>query len=44
MYPNWGWAGPVGGWAAREVDEALELPNPAYRLPAGLKCKVRFPG
>ena len=20
----------------------LELPNPAYRLPAGLKCKVRF--
>jgi multidrug efflux pump subunit AcrA (membrane-fusion protein) len=22
----------------------LELPNPGYRLPAGLKCKVRFPG
>ena len=22
----------------------LELPNPAYRLPAGLKCKVRSPG
>jgi RND family efflux transporter MFP subunit len=21
----------------------LELPNPDYRLPAGLKCKVRFP-
>lgn len=21
----------------------LELPNPEYRLPAGLKCKVRFP-
>ena len=21
----------------------LELPNPGYRLPAGLKCKVRFP-
>ncbi len=21
----------------------LELPNPRYRLPAGLKCKVRFP-
>ena len=20
----------------------LELPNPDYRLPAGLKCKVRF--
>jgi hypothetical protein len=20
----------------------LELPNPGYRLPAGLKCKVRF--
>ena len=20
----------------------LELPNPHYRLPAGLKCKVRF--
>ena len=22
----------------------LEMPNPQYRLPAGLKCKVRFPG
>jgi RND family efflux transporter MFP subunit len=22
----------------------LELPNPAHQLPAGLKCKVRFPG
>jgi membrane fusion protein, multidrug efflux system len=22
----------------------LELPNPDHRLPAGLKCKVRFPG
>ena len=22
----------------------LELPNPNYALPAGLKCKVRFPG
>ncbi len=21
----------------------LELPNPSYRLPAGLKCRVRFP-
>ena len=21
----------------------LELPNPKYRLPAGLKCKVTFP-
>jgi membrane fusion protein (multidrug efflux system) len=21
----------------------LELPNPNYRLPAGLKCKVIFP-
>ncbi len=21
----------------------LELPNPKYRLPAGLRCKVRFP-
>lgn len=21
----------------------LELPNPSYRLPAGLRCKVRFP-
>jgi membrane fusion protein, multidrug efflux system len=22
----------------------LELKNPDYSLPAGLKCKVRFPG
>jgi RND family efflux transporter MFP subunit len=22
----------------------LQLPNPQYRLPAGLKCKIRFPG
>lgn len=22
----------------------LELPNPGYRLPAGLKCRVKFPG
>ena len=22
----------------------LELPNPKYALPAGLKCTVRFPG
>jgi multidrug efflux pump subunit AcrA (membrane-fusion protein) len=21
----------------------LQLPNPGYRLPAGLKCKTRFP-
>jgi multidrug efflux pump subunit AcrA (membrane-fusion protein) len=21
----------------------LQLPNPGYRLPAGLKCEIRFP-
>jgi hypothetical protein len=22
----------------------LELPNPNYALPAGLRCRIRFPG
>lgn len=30
--------------ASRTFGVRLQLPNPDYRLPAGLRCKVRFPG
>lgn len=33
---------PVVDAASGTVGIRLELPNPNYRLPAGLKCKVRF--
>ena len=29
--------------ASRTFGVRLQLPNPEYRLPAGLRCKVRFP-
>jgi len=34
---------PVIDAASGTFGVRLELPNPNYRLPAGLKCKVRFP-
>ena len=34
---------PVIGAASGTLGVRLELPNADYRLPAGLKCKVRFP-
>ena len=34
---------PVVDAASGTFGVRLELPNPGYRLPAGLKCKVRFP-
>jgi RND family efflux transporter MFP subunit len=34
---------PVVDAASGTFGVRLELPNPDYRLPAGLKCKVRFP-
>jgi RND family efflux transporter MFP subunit len=30
--------------ASRTFGVRLQLPNPDYRLPAGLRCKVQFPG
>ena len=30
--------------ASATISVRLELPNPYYALPAGLKCEVRFPG
>jgi hypothetical protein len=30
--------------ASATIGVRLELPNPDYALPAGLKCEVRFPG
>ncbi len=33
---------PVVDAASGTVGIRLELPNPNYRLPAGLKCKVQF--
>jgi RND family efflux transporter MFP subunit len=30
--------------ASATIGVRLELPNPDYKLPAGLKCQVRFPG
>ncbi len=34
---------PVVDAASGTFGVRLELPNPGYRLPAGLKCKIRFP-
>ena len=34
---------PVFDPASRTFGVRLELPNPDYRLPAGLRCRVRFP-
>lgn len=33
----------VGDPASGTFGVRLELPNPGYRLPAGVRCKVRFP-
>jgi hypothetical protein len=30
--------------ASATIGIRLELPNPDYALPAGIKCQVRFPG
>lgn len=35
---------PIYDAASATIGVRLELPNPDYALPAGLKCQVRFPG